>query len=184
MNNMKKSSVFTIGFLLLIVIGTAFIAYKLTTTDDQESVISSATEDLTGTTSYTDLNGNPFDFSVHEGKVRVVNSWASWCPFCVAELHDFSSVASEYSSDEVVIIAINRAESIRRIQAFIKTLSDVSNVIFVQDATDYFYQSIGGFAMPETIFYDKDGNIAVHKRGFMTESEIKIHIDTALSASD
>ena len=37
--------------------------------------------------------------------------------------------------------------------------------------------------MPETVFYDRGGNIVVHKKGFMGFEEMKQHTETALSAA-
>jgi len=49
-----------------------------------------------------------------------------------------------------------------------------NNLVFLLDPSDSFYQSIGGFTMPETIFVDRDGSIREHKRGPMTQAEIRI----------
>lgn len=128
---------------------------------------------------YTDLDGNPIDLSQYAGKVRVVNSWATWCPFCVNELPDFGTLAAEIPPEEGVVIAINRAEPGAKAQAFLNKLTGLEAIVFVKDESDTFYESVGGFAMPETIFYRADGSIAVHKRGHMTLEEMREHYQTA-----
>jgi len=37
--------------------------------------------------------------------------------------------------------------------------------------------------MPETLFYDKKGNVVVHKRGFMTYEEMQKNTEAAIRAS-
>lgn len=180
---MKKSNLITISILLLILVGAGFVAYKVSHTgenaENSEAAKSLASVDAEKTT-YTDLSGNPVDLGQYAGKVRVVNSWATWCPFCVQELKDFSKLATEMG-DKVVVLAINRKEPIEKVKAYKHKLGDAEGIVFIQDEKDYFYESIGAFSMPETIFYDETGNIVFHKRGFMDLDEMRKHTEAALN---
>lgn len=115
------------------------------------------------------------------GKPLVINSWAAWCPFCRKELVDFAAAQKEFGND-VVIIAIDRAESRETAKKYTDELGVTNDMIFLLDPSDSFYQSIGGFSMPETIFVDKDGNIAERKRGPMEIKEIREKIQKLLSS--
>ncbi len=64
---------------------------------------------------------------------------------------------------------------------FLKTIKNFEHIIFAIDKTDSFYTSIGGFAMPETVFYDSKGSIVFHKRGSMDLAEMKGHLDELLA---
>lgn len=116
------------------------------------------------------------DFS---GQPLVINTWASWCPFCNKELFDLSAIQQELK-DQVVIIAINRAEPAASAKKFLEDSEISQTLIYLDDPNDSFYQSIGGFAMPETIFVDKDGFIRDHKRGPMDLDEIRARIQKIL----
>ena len=131
---------------------------------------------------YTDLSGNPFSFDQFSGQVLVVNSWATWCPFCVNELPDFAELATLYKDQGVTVVAINRSEDQVKAKAFVRSLRAVDGIEFVLDPTDFFYRSIGGFTMPETVFYDRAGNVVVHKQGFMTLAEMQQHLEAALTS--
>lgn len=132
-------------------------------------------------TPYTDLEGNPFTFDTFTGQVQVVNSWASWCPFCTRELADFEQLAKEYKNQNVAVIAINRNETKERASAFLASAGEFPNVHFAIDLADAYYASIGGFSMPETVFYDTRGNIVIHKRGFMDIDEMRTHTQAAIN---
>lgn len=178
---MNKSGLITIIILAIILVGAAFYAASRVSLDNKNN--SEAAHAL-GTSDddqirFTDLDGNPISLSDYDGTVRVVNSWASWCPFCVNELPDFAELAREYSDDDVVVIAINRKESAMTARAFIDSVGGLEDIIFVQDLADVFYKRIGGFSMPETVFYDADGDIVFHKRGFMTLEEMRMHTEDA-----
>ena len=172
-----------IGFLLLAVGLYTFYSVKIANPKEQSAASSALSLSESEGNSYTTLDGELVDLAQYDGRVRVVNSWASWCPFCVNELPDFAKLANEYSVDEVVVLAINRKEQSSLARRYIDTLTDVKGVIFILDPSDSFYSKIGGFSMPETIFYDKEGNISFHKRGFMSLEEMKKHTNKALEDS-
>jgi len=179
---MQRTGLITIAIFALIIAGAAFFAFDRANDDGQ--VRSEAMRALSNADgAFTDLEQKPIDLTSHEGKVRVVNSWATWCPFCVNELPDFAQLSEEFSED-VAVIAINRAESNETARSFISSLEEVGDIIFVQDSDDVFYDRIGGFSMPETVFYDRDGNVSFHKRGFMTLEEMRGHTRDALGASE
>jgi len=121
--------------------------------------------------SLTDIDGNSVSLNDFEDKILVINSWATWCPFCVDELPDFAELQKEFG-DEIVMIAINRRESLSNSKGFTDNLGITEDLLWLLDSNDSFYRSIGGFSMPETIFVDKDKNIRVHKRGPMELSEM------------
>ena len=128
---------------------------------------------------FTNLEGVPISFTEYEGKVRVVNLWASWTPFSIEELKNLELLAAEYATKNVVVLGINRKEPKEQAIRFLSELPQFSHIIFVIDLSDAFYKSIGGYAMPETIFYDTRGNITFHQRGEMTLEEMKIRVEEA-----
>jgi len=114
--------------------------------------------------SLEDIDGNIVSLSNFDGKTLVINSWATWCPFCVKELADFGELQKEFP-DKIVMIAVNRQESLEKSVAFTDNLGVTEEMLYLLDPKDSFYKSIGGFSMPETIFVDREGNIRIHKRG-------------------
>ena len=120
-----------------------------------------------------DVNGNSINLSDFDGKPLVLNSWATWCPFCKNELQDFVTVQKEFGIDKVVFIAIDRGESLEQIRGFINEMNITNNLIFLIDSHDAFYKAIEGFSMPETLFVNGEGKIIHHKRGPMTVEEIR-----------
>lgn len=117
------------------------------------------------------------DFS---GKPLVINAWAAWCPFCRKELVDFVTVQKEFG-DKVIIVAIDRSETLDIAKKYTDELGVTSDMVFLLDPYDSFYQSIGGFSMPETIFVDKDVRIVDHKRGPMDVQEMRERIQKILN---
>jgi cytochrome c biogenesis protein CcmG, thiol:disulfide interchange protein DsbE len=131
-------------------------------------------------TPYTTLSGEPFSFTAYRGKIRVVNVWASWSPFAATELPILNEIAQTYTEQGVVAIAVNRKEQKERAAAYVATQPALPNVIMAIDETDAFYQSVGGYAMPETIIFNEAGDIVWHYRGVVTKALVAEQIDQLL----
>lgn len=116
-------------------------------------------------------------------KPLVINAWASWCPFCVEELKDFAAVQAELKG-RVTIIAVNRGESQTVAKSFTDQLGLTDRLVFLLDRGDSFYQTIGGFSMPETVFVATSGVIVYHKRGPMRADEIRERIEQLIISHD
>lgn len=130
---------------------------------------------------YTDLDGNPLSLRQYEGRVRVVSAWASWCPTCVTELNNLSKLGEKYGNNDVVTIAINRKENKREANAFLNHFGAPAYVLYVLDPTDRFFKNTDGYAMPETLIYDRNGNVVFHKQGIVSLEELKQQTESALA---
>lgn len=129
--------------------------------------------------SFADYEGNQVELADFAGKPLVVNSWVVWCPFCVRELSEFSALQKEFP-EEIVVIAIDRAESLNTAKSYTDDIGITEDLVFLLDSSDSFYKSIGGFSMPETIFVDAEGIIQDHKRGPMDLQEMKARVQEIL----
>jgi thiol-disulfide isomerase/thioredoxin len=172
---MKKLLVIIIGFVIVGSIGWLIIFNRYTPGQSNNEAQLQKAPDFT----LQNYNGQAVRLSDFAGKPLVINSWASWCPFCRQELPDFVTAQKEFG-DKVVIIAVNRQESLAVAKGYTDQQGTTNGLIFLLDPSDSFYQSIGGFSMPETIFVDKNGNIIDHKRGPMDIKEIRERIQRIL----
>jgi thiol-disulfide isomerase/thioredoxin len=169
--------------ILMIVLGVAGfftwqILQKHLAETKEDNILSSQNEgDL------TTLSGEKINLEDYRGRVRLVNSWASWSPFSARELFDLEKIAAEYKDMGMVVLAINRKEDPLLAQKYLDTLGTFQNVIFILDPDDTLYQEVGGYAMPESIIYDRDGNIYLHQRGDMTYENLKEAVEGAFSAN-
>ncbi len=130
--------------------------------------------------SYTDLDGNIVHLSSYSGKPLVINSWATWLPFSQTEIPLLIKMHSEYK-DEITVLAINRMEHTSTIRAYLGTFGIPEEIPFLVDPGDTFYKAIGGYAMPETMFYDKRGVLVSHVRGVITEDELRRTIEELIA---
>ena len=119
----------------------------------------------------TDMDGKPVHLSDYAGKLVVAYMWASWCPYCGAEIENLAKLKQTYG-DSIAIIAVNRAEPAADAKSYIARLTGVDGIQFLLDPSDSFFKSIGGYAMPETVFIKSDGTVLFHQRGPMQIDEV------------
>ena len=169
-----KILVIIIGILIVGGIGWLVISSR-NTPDSLSRAQSESVPDF----ALQDYEGKTVKLSDFKGKPMVINSWAVWCPFCRKELVDFAAAQKEFG-DTVAIIAIDRTETRDIAKRYTDELGVTGDMVFLLDPSDSFYQSLGGFSMPETIFVDSKGAIVFHKRGPMDLSEINERVQQLL----
>jgi cytochrome c-type biogenesis protein len=122
-------------------------------------------------------SGEQYELDKIKNKVVLVNSWATWCSFCTAEMKDFAKAQSEYP-DDLVIIAINRAESKDETDVFFEVSGiEKDSLLFLTDPEDSFYDYLNGIGMPETLVLDRDGNEIDHIVGPIRYEDILKYIN-------
>ena len=181
-----KSAIIIVIVIVVIGIGGFYLAGSGGTTttvvdDETGEVVKKRTLGKAPNWTLKDYEGNEVSFSDFEGKVAVVNTWAVWCPFCRDELSDFAELQKEFG-DEIVVIAIDRNESLKVAKGFTDGIGITDDLIFLLDPGDTFYRSIGAFSMPETIFVDTEGDIIVQKRGPMELDEMRRLVNSVLGS--
>jgi len=111
-----------------------------------------------------DYEGNDVALSQFKRSILVVYLWASWCPYCAQELRNLAQLKTTYG-DEVIILAVNRAEPLPVAKQYTDTLADIVGLTYLLDPEDALYKDIEGYAMPETVFINEKGNVTFHQRG-------------------
>lgn len=108
-----------------------------------------------------------------EGKPLVINYWASWCPFCIAEMPDFEKVHQELGSS-VAFLGVDIQDDLESA----KRLAEQTGVSYplASDAKGKVYERLRGLAMPTTWFVDERGTIVERFSGPMTADQLRARI--------
>ncbi|MDZ4261960.1 MAG: TlpA disulfide reductase family protein, partial [Pseudomonadota bacterium] len=112
-----------------------------------------------------------------QGKVRVINFWATWCPPCKREIPDLIELQASYGNQGLQIIGIaldNRAAVSEYVEE-----SGINYPILLGDEAVEVAEKLGNDMgiLPYTVIVDQLGNIAYVRYGEVQrdtlESEIK-----------
>jgi len=123
-----------------------------------------------------DLDGNEISLSDFNGKVLILNFWATWCSPCREEIPDFVEVYNEYESKDVQFIGVSN-EDISTLKSFVEDY-DISYPILIDDAN--IMGKWGISAIPTTFVFDKNGQIIFKNVGMMTGEQLKNIIEDEL----
>lgn len=101
--------------------------------------------------------------AAQQGKVVLINVWATWCPPCVAEFPDIVKLEKNYRKKNLVVLAVSVDEPKDRgkVEQFIRRYK-VEFQVFVSKSKDLgsYIQAVDpkfGGAIPVTYVLDKKG---------------------------
>lgn len=108
-----------------------------------------------------DVQGNSHNLSTYHGKIVVLNFWATWCVPCKSEMPIFVEVYKKYRDRGVVVLAASvDDESTGKYVAQYARIYKMDFPILVNANTDMMRELGLGEAVPSTLFFDPDGNVA------------------------
>lgn len=182
---MKRQHQVFVGILFLILLVVASITYEVV--QNNKDVLNERTKAVfLGTQEdeavYLDIDGDKFNLENYLGETMVVNIWASWSPTSKDEISALSNLAKEYTNKGVVFLAVNRGENKEKVLRYLNSynLNKDNSLTFVIDSEDRLYTSFAGYAMPETLVFNKKGDLLWHFRGSFEEKNLKIILDKEL----
>lgn len=113
-----------------------------------------------------DASGSPRRLSEWDGRVLVVNFWATWCPPCREEMPVLVSAARDYEAEGVSVIGV-AFDQAAKVKAFMLEFDVVFPVLVeegVGAALSAAYGNPQGL-LPYTVVIDRTGTIRHTHRG-------------------
>jgi thiol-disulfide isomerase/thioredoxin len=109
------------------------------------------------------------DLADYEGRVVVIDFWASWCVPCRRSFPWLNAMQSKYADDGLVIIGVNVDRVRADADAFLERFPATFNVIFDSEAD--LAKRFGVQAMPSSFVIGRDGAIRDRHLGFKTRKQ-------------
>ena len=187
----KKSLIILIIVFVVLIAGAGFLYNSLSTgmetnqiqvqptaapeSSDTQATESESEPELLLAPDFTvyDIDGNPVNLSDFRGKPTIINFWASWCVYCIAEMPEFQAKFEELG-DEVNFLMINVTDGQQETVESASKLIEKSGYSFpVYYDTDriasYTYAS---YSLPMTYGIDADGYAIVKANGAIGAEDI------------
>jgi len=127
-----------------------------------------------------DLQGQTVKLSDYNGKVIILNFWASWCPPCKAEMPELNQTATELANgQEAVLLAVNLTDGVREtVDKARKYIND--NNYSMQVLLDNEGKAANAYKIvniPSTFIIDKQGEIYDVIVGPTTKKALMDYVD-------
>jgi thiol-disulfide isomerase/thioredoxin len=98
------------------------------------------------------------------GKVVLVDFWASWCGPCLQSFPWMNALQQEHTDEGLVIVAVNVDQEPALAEAFLKKVP--ANFRVEYDPSGTLARQFGVQAMPTSFLIDRQGNVRVRHAGF------------------
>ena len=113
------------------------------------------------------IAGRPLEPSQFEGRVVVLNFWATWCPPCVAEMPSIAKLHKEMG-DQVAFVMLSFDLDFEKAKAFNKRKKyDLPVYAPAADLPDIYNSS----DLPTTYIIDASGNLVLTHKGMADYSD-------------
>lgn len=128
-----------------------------------------------------DLSGKQRSVSEWDGKIIIVNFWATWCPPCRREMPAFVRLQEKYANQGVQFVGI-ALDDADQVQDFVDSL-DINYPILIGEREAFelakaYGDHIG--ALPHSAIVNRQGLIVHVKSGELHESELETIIKKLL----
>ncbi len=186
--------------LAMVLLGVAIVYYNFIyespSAGVEKTMVGSACPDFTMKKYEKDGDGNYYlseetvTLSDYQGKVVVVNLWATWCGPCIEELPHFNEVYEEYSG-EIELFAINGDSSAEDVSLSINGNDSLDidwrdySITFLQNGKEpnYLTEVLGSTGLPITMILDTEGVVRFRTDKAIEKDELKAEIDKVLALS-
>ena len=108
------------------------------------------------------LDGSPFSLSDHQGKIMLLNYWATWCKPCKEELPSIAELHRKLHPEGLEIIAFT-SEKPDKVKKFLEEQDFPFTIVL--DPKDTLGKRFNLNVVPSTLVIDASGKIALRYSG-------------------
>lgn len=109
------------------------------------------------TIAFTDGDGNQLSLADFEGRVVLLNLWATWCAPCREEMPALDALQAEAGSDDFLVLALSLDRGgLEKPRDFLEEI-EIKHLALYHDKTGRMGTKLGAFGLPTTLLIGRDG---------------------------
>jgi len=115
---------------------------------------------------FIDESGQTQTLKQHQGKLILVNLWATWCAPCLREIPELQKLKQQYQGKNIAIIPISIDEESKDVRPFLNQ-HGFSGYTTWLDPEQNIEQIIPANVVPASYIFDAKGNLVGFVRGYL-----------------
>jgi cytochrome c biogenesis protein CcmG, thiol:disulfide interchange protein DsbE len=115
-----------------------------------------------------------------DGKVVILDFWASWCGPCRLQAPIVESVAKKYETRGVTLVGIATSDRRQSAEAYARANNSSFPALFDGDET--VARAYRAYGLPTLAVLDKRGTIVALRSGLMRENQLSALVEAALQS--
>ena len=129
----------------------------------QKEKVKNALQDINKAPDFTlqALDDSSYTLSKMEGKVVLINFWATWCGPCRMEIPEFNELQKTYNERGLNILGISVSDNKKQLKNFTKSFAVDYPLLYgsAKDMNKIMRDYDGVYAVPSSFLIGKNGNI-------------------------
>jgi thiol-disulfide isomerase/thioredoxin len=117
------------------------------------------------------MAGERFNNEAVKGKVVLLQFWTTWCGYCRREQPLVDAIDREFSSQGLLVLAVDVGESKKKVQQYLERSPRVSRIVLNEDTN--LPALFAANAFPVYVVIDREGNVAGIQRGAAGERGLR-----------
>ena len=126
----------------------------------------------------TNLEGAAVSLADHRDKIILVNTWATWCPGCEAEMPELQAYAKRHDQEGFLVIGINAEETAQQMVSFLAKM-EITFPIWL-DADKQVYRAFNSNHLPSSFVIDRTGTVRLAWYGPVSLEVLEIYVTPLL----
>ncbi len=163
----------------------AFVAGCKAPIPSTQAATKNKAEVVVGDMTLTGLDGKPVQLkSLTDGKVALVDVWATWCAPCLAAMPHLDKLHAQYREQGFTVVGIMIDKNARSIGPDFMKDHQVGYPILMDDDAQTVEKNIGEVqGIPTLLLVDKNGKILQRFEGYGGPDQLSAAVEAALKQS-
>ena len=128
------------------------------------------------------IEGETQSLADFEGKVVLVNNWATWCPPCKAEMPSLKQYHDTHAEDGFTVIAVEAGEGLEEVLAFAQSYGLTFPVWLDPEGTSL--RAINNSNLPNSYVIDRSGTVRLAWTGEISLATLEKYVTPIIEESN
>jgi len=127
-----------------------------------------------------DINGKDVRLGQYQGKVVLVNFWATWCKPCRVEIPTLNTLYRDYKDRGFVVLGVSVDSEVSEIKPFARVMK-MSYPVLIGAGHEDLSHAFGPFlGFPTSVLVKRDGAVCGRHVGILSRSQLERQIGALL----